>query len=50
MEPALGGGTDPAPYILGAYFVGSLLLLGFGIQVQRHRGKLRTLLSAIRKQ
>lgn len=50
MEPVIGGGTDPTPYIFGAYLVGSLLLLGFGIQIQRHRGKLRTLLSAIRKQ
>ena len=49
MEPIIGGGTDPAPYIFGAYLVCSLLLLGFGLQVQRHRGKLRTLLSAIRK-
>ncbi len=49
MEPAIGGGTDPTPYILGAYLVGTLLLLGFGVQIQRHRAKLRTLLSAIRK-
>jgi hypothetical protein len=49
MEGALGGGTDPVPYILGAYLVGSILLLGFGIQILRQRAKLRGLLEAIRK-
>lgn len=49
MEAALSGGTDPYPYIIGAYAIGVVLLLGFGLSIQSHRAKLRTLLSAIRK-
>lgn len=49
MEGALSGGTDPVPYIVGAYLVGFILLVGFAVVVLRQRAKLRTLLSAIRK-
>lgn len=49
MEAALSGGTDPAPYLLGAFLIGTLLTVGFAAVVLKQRSKLRTLLGAMRK-
>ena len=49
MQPDFSGATDPTPYIIMAYTIGSLLLLGFAAQTVRQRAKLRALLAAVKK-
>lgn len=44
-----GAGTDPAPYIIGAYAVGFVFILGFAILIMIERRHLRMLMSALKK-
>jgi hypothetical protein len=47
--PQYGAGTDPSPYIIGAYALGLLFILGFAILVMLERRHLRMLMSALKK-
>ena len=49
MDTALSGGTDPTPFILMAYSIGALGLLGFAHWAIWQRLKLRAQLAVIRK-
>lgn len=47
--PTYGAGTDPFPYIVGAYGVGTFLILGFALLILLERRHLRMLMSALKK-
>ncbi len=45
----LGIKTDPAPYILAAYMIAALLLVGYSLWQWQERKKLRLLEAAFRE-
>ena len=47
--PSYGAGTDPTPYIAGAYGVGVLLIIGFAVLIMVERRHLRMLMNALKK-
>ncbi len=49
MDAPFAGGTDPTAYILAAYLIGALMLLGFYAYTLVERRKLRQLLAAVRR-
>jgi heme exporter protein CcmD len=44
-----GAGTDPTPYIAGAYGIGAALIVGFAIWIVIERRHLRRLMEALKK-
>ena len=49
MESSIGAGTDPVPFILAAYVLGSALILGYAGWVLAQRRRLKLLLVAVKK-
>ena len=45
-----GAQTDPYPYIIGAYIVGSLLIFGYGAYLIAARNKLENLLIVMKEE
>lgn len=48
MESVYGAGTDPTPFFLAAFGLGTVGILGFLVWTLVERRKLRTLLAAIK--
>lgn len=47
MESLYGAGTDPVPYMMLAYGLGTAALIGFTVWIVAGRMRLRRLLTAV---
>lgn len=47
MDTTYGAGIDPAPYMIAAYAIGTIMLVGYTLAIFMARAKVRRLMLAM---